>query len=46
MDCPILPFCLGGCPQRRREGKKECSPIRFMLDEYVVALAEELMNRD
>lgn len=46
MDCPILPFCLGGCPQRRREGKKECSPIRFLLDEYVVALAEELMNRD
>ena len=46
LNCTVLPFCLGGCPQRRREGKKECSPIRFMLDEYVAALAEDLMNRD
>jgi uncharacterized protein len=44
--CPLLPICLGGCPQRRREGTKECTPIRQMIDEYVVTLARELMQRD
>lgn len=33
------------CPQRRREGKKECSPVKLLLDEYVIALARKLMNR-
>ena len=42
MDCPVLPACMGGCPQRRWEGRKECSEIRYLLDEYVIELAEEL----
>ena len=46
LGCPVLPVCLGGCPQRRREGAKECASIKPLLDEYVIALAEELMDRD
>lgn len=46
LSCCLLPVCLGGCPQRRREGAKECVAIKPLLDEYVIALAEELMHRD
>ena len=46
LSCPLLPICLGGCPQRRREGTRECTPIRPLIDEYVIALARELMQRD
>jgi len=46
LRCPLLPVCLGGCPQRRREGAKECTPIKQLTDEYVIALARELMHRD
>ena len=41
MACPILPLCLGGCPQHRREGKRACHCVRHYLDEYVVALVEQ-----
>lgn len=44
--CSLLPACLGGCPQRRREGTKECTPIKQIVDEYVIALARELMSHD
>ena len=46
LQCSLLPICLGGCPQRRREGAKECTPIKQLTDEYVIALARELMHRD
>ncbi len=46
LRCSLLPVCLGGCPQRRREGTKECTPIKQLTDEYVIALARELMHRD
>ena len=46
LQCPLLPICLGGCPQRRREGAKECTPIKQLTDEYVIALARKLMHRD
>ena len=29
-----------------REGAKECAVIKPLLDEYVIAMAEELMDRD
>ena len=46
LECALLPLCLGGCPQRRRAGAKECTPIKPLIDEYVATLAKELMQRD
>lgn len=45
MGCPVLPVCMGGCPERRREGAKECSELRFLMDEYVISLCERKAGR-
>jgi uncharacterized protein len=43
-DCPVLPLCLGGCPEQRRVGihpPQCCSPLKDHLAAYALRLAEK-----
>ncbi len=36
LTCKLLPACMGGCIKKRIvEHKKECSPVRYDIDDYV-----------
>ena len=46
MQCPVLPACLGGCPEHRLTRKKECLNVKFALDEYGIAICREMREHD
>ena len=37
MTCKAFPLCLGGCPKKRIQGKRECWPMKENLDGFVLA---------
>ena len=37
MTCRAFPLCLGGCPKKRVQGKRECWPMKEKLDDFVLA---------
>lgn len=42
MNCPILPICLGGCPQRRLEtGSAQCSSLIYNLKDQLALYYRE-----
>ena len=37
MTCKAFPLCLGGCPNKRVQGKRECWSMKEKLDDFVLA---------
>lgn len=45
MNCLVLPMCMGGCTYCHLKGKKFCIPEKFVLDDFIVRLYNQKMNR-
>lgn len=37
MACKVFPLCLGGCPRKRVQSKRECWPMKDNPDDFVLA---------
>ena len=37
MECKVFPLCLGGCPLKRVQKKRECWPMKNNPDDFVLA---------
>lgn len=42
--CNLLPLCMGGCPQLRREKKPNCSFLKYTINKYLYAVLKEQLN--